>query len=96
MLTEVKFLDFCKQAVVDDKVVFSDHAETESMVDDDVTREDVLHVLLNAIEAEHQNKEKWKVYGPIVDGDEYAVVVDVHEGREHGRVAFVVTTHYPP
>jgi hypothetical protein len=74
-------------------VVFGEHAFTESMGDDGVFPADVLHVLENATEclAQDDDRLKFKVYGPIIDGSDYAVVVNVSDDH-----LFVVTCHLPP
>jgi hypothetical protein len=74
-------------------VVFSEHALVESMGDDDVFPDDVLHVLVHANEclAQDDNGVKFKVYGPISNGDDYAVVVNVNDDH-----LFVITCHLPP
>ena len=76
-----------------DAVVLGEHAVTDSMIDDDVTFDDVKHVLANAVEAIAQDDVglKWKVYGPLVNDAEYAVVVNVR--TDH---LYVVTCHTPP
>ena len=75
-------------------VEFSTHALFESMPDDGVSACDVLHVLANVDDVLPQNDHgrRWKVYGPVVAGDRYAVVVlllDVDRLR-------VITSHDPP
>jgi hypothetical protein len=76
------------------RVVFSVHAQTESMPDDGVSIDDVLHVLIAAtgIHAEDDTGAKWKVYGPVVSGAAYAVVVRIRGDR----VIVIVTCHLPP
>lgn len=63
------------------------------MPDDDVFAPDVLNALVNATGAVEQDDVgvKWKIYGPIIDGSEYAVVVEIR-----GDPLFVVTCHLPP
>ncbi|MDP2340416.1 MAG: DUF4258 domain-containing protein [Deltaproteobacteria bacterium] len=76
-----------------DAVVLGAHAISESMRDDDVTFDDVRHLLANADEviAEDDTGLKWKVYGRLVNGADYAVVVNVH--ADH---LYVITCHNPP
>jgi hypothetical protein len=64
------------------------------MPGDSVTAADVRHVLANGFEANPQNdaRTKWKIVGPLSNGDDYAVIVVI---RDNGFV-FVVTCHYPP
>jgi hypothetical protein len=75
------------------EIRFSSHALLDSMPDDGVFRHDVEHALVHAHDVLAQDGEgrKWKVTGPLVNGDEYAVVVNVY--ADH---VFVVTCHYPP
>lgn len=75
-------------------VEFTVHAADESMADDGVSAYDVFHVLENAEEVLRQasDREKWKVYGALVAGEPFAVVVLIIEDE---RVR-VVTVHYPP
>jgi len=74
-------------------VIFSDHAATESMGDDGVFPDDVAHVLQHASDCIAQDDDgvKFKVYAPLANGTEYAVVVNVWEDH-----LFVVTCHLPP
>jgi hypothetical protein len=75
-------------------VEFTVHALFESMADDGVTAQDVFHVLAHVEEVVPQDDEGtiWKAYGPLVSGDEYAVVTLM---LDRGRVR-VLTTHDPP
>lgn len=77
-----------------DAVEFTAHAADESMADDGVSAYDVFHLLEYAEDVLRQTgaREKWKVYGPLVAGERYAVVVLI---IEDDRVR-VVTVHYPP
>lgn len=64
------------------------------MPDDDVSVDDVLHLLDNSHEAACQNEAetKWKFYGPLVHGTEYAAVCLF----KHHTIVIVVTSHPPP
>lgn len=75
-------------------VEFTVHAAEESMPDDGLTAHDVFHVLEYATDVVRQpsEREKWKVYGPILSGDAFAVVVLIIEDN---RVR-VLTVHPPP
>jgi hypothetical protein len=81
-------------AVGGEAVEFTVHALLETMPDDGVTVQDVFHVLAHVEEVAPQDEDgrKWKAYGPIVGGEEYAVVTLLLDG---GRVR-VLTTHEPP
>ena len=81
-------------AVKDGRIEFSAHALEDSMPDDGVTVEDILHVLIHGERAivENDARTKWKVYGPVISGDSYAVVVFF----ARDKVVIVVTAHYPP
>jgi hypothetical protein len=74
-------------------IVISEHALTESMVDDGLFPDDVCHVLANASQCVAQDDVgvKFKVRGPIVNGAELIAVVNVR--ADH---LFVVTCHLPP
>ena len=74
-------------------VVLGMHARDEAMADDDVFREDVVHALANATDAIAQDDAglKFKAYGPLLMGEAYAVVVNVHPDH-----LYVVTCHFPP
>lgn len=74
-------------------IVLSEHALTESMGDDGLFPDDVVHVLANAARCIAQDDDgvKFKVLGPIVSGVELVVVVNVR--ADH---LFVITCHLPP
>lgn len=74
-------------------VVLSEHALVESMGDDGLFPDDVVHVLANAARciAQDDSSVKFKVFGPIVSGIELVVVVNVR--ADH---LFVITCHLPP
>ena len=77
-------------------VVLGAHlVEDETMADDEVTFADVINVLANATTVVFQpgGVNKWKAYGPLVNGDEYAVIVEVLLRSDR---LFIVTTHNPP
>ena len=77
-----------------DAVEFTLHAARESMIDDGLTAHDVFHLLEHADEVARQpgETEKWKVYGPVLAGEQFAAVVVLVEAE---RVR-VVTVHLPP
>lgn len=69
------------------------HALEEAR-DEGVTRADVVFALQNASEAllEDADLQKWKVYGPVVSGEELAVVTLILASDQ----LRVVTVHPPP
>ena len=90
----VKRLVVAAGALGAEAVEFTVHALIEAMADDGVSAHDIFHALANAEELQAQDDEgkKWKVYGPLVSGDQYAVVIIT---LVNDRVR-VITTHYPP
>lgn len=64
------------------------------MPDDGVYIPDVLHVLEHAFSATCANDPgtKWKLYGPLPNGVDYAVVCYFKKDE----LVVVVTTHEPP
>ena len=87
-------LKFIADAVAERRVEFSYHAAFEEMPAERVSQDDVLNVLANAAEAQAQDDEgrKWKLYGPITNGDDRAVVVRLRRDR----VVVIVTVHQLP
>lgn len=71
-------------------MVFTYHASVEVMIERGITRADIVHALENADDAEHVGGRKWKAFGPITDGTEYAVVFILRSDL------LIVTAHLPP
>ena len=75
-------------------VFLSSHVLDDGSMDDDaVTFTDVLNVLGNTVDVVpiEGGANKWKAYGPLCNGESYAVVVEIF-----GESLFVVTCHNPP
>ena len=93
MATKRSVIDIIRALAEGGAVIFSERALTESMGDDGLFPDDVVHVLANATRclAEDDLGVKFKVRGPIVSGTELVVVVNLHEDH-----LFVITCHLPP
>lgn len=76
-----------------ENVDFSEHAANDSILDDGLFKGDVVHVLASAVEAVPEDAVglKFKIYGPLPLGEDYAVIVNVH-----ADYLFVITCHFPP
>ena len=90
----VEALRVISQAAREGRVEFSEHALVDSMPDDGVFVADVIHLLLNPVDATAQDDvgRKWKVHGYLISGDPYVVVTRIR-GAD---VVIVVTCHPPP
>jgi hypothetical protein len=93
-VTPRQAIAFVRRAVAAGRVEFSRHVLEESMPDDDVSVDDVLHLLANSHEAACQNETetKWKFYGQLVNDTEYAAVCLFKDNT----IVIVVTSHPPP
>jgi hypothetical protein len=82
------------RAVSEGRVDIGYHIAVEKMEPLDLFPDDILHLLANGHSALVQDDDgrKWKVYGPVVNGEEWAVVVRFRPDL----VVVLITVHPPP